>query len=67
VARSLAETLNQTAHEAVGASAWERDHEAWNLPRPPGETVARGAPEDEHDARESDPAAQRSTAPGDGA
>jgi hypothetical protein len=39
----------------VEVSDWERDQEAWNLPRAEGETTARGANGDEHNAGASDP------------
>lgn len=35
----LAETLTHVAHAAARAGDWERDQEAWNLPRASGETV----------------------------
>jgi hypothetical protein len=59
VARFLADALNQ----AVQAGAWERDQEAWNLPRPPGEPIPRRAHKDEHDAGESDPGEQAAEPP----
>lgn len=37
MARSLPETLT----EAVRATVWERDQEAWNTPRQPAEPTAR--------------------------
>ena len=58
MARSLAETLNEAALAAVQASAWERDQEAWNLPRAPGEAIAPEANEDHHEAGTSGPAEQ---------
>lgn len=52
MARSLAVALD----EAVRVNAWERDQEAWNLPRPPEEPARRHT--DEHDAGESNPEGQ---------
>jgi hypothetical protein len=54
MARSLNETLTAAARAAVEANDWERDQEAWNLPRAQG-TIAQEAREDEPDAREGDP------------
>lgn len=53
-ARSLTETLTEAARAAVEVSHWERDQEAWNLPRAQGGTIARGPGKDEPDAGESD-------------
>jgi hypothetical protein len=55
MARSLTETLTDAARQAVEASEWERDQDAWNLPRARGETNAPRADVDEHDAREGEP------------
>ena len=55
MARSLTETLTDAARQAVEASEWERDQNAWNLPRARGETSARGTDIDEDDARKGDP------------
>lgn len=54
MAKSLTEALNEAARAAVEVSDLERDQEAWNLPRAPGESIARGADEDERGAQESD-------------
>ena len=58
MARSLVETLN----EAVQASARERDQEAWNLPRPPGEPIVRRTYADARDG-ESEPGGQGAEPP----
>lgn len=56
MAPSLTETLPEGARPPViEVSDWERDQEAWNLPRARRGAIARGADEHEHDARESDP------------
>jgi hypothetical protein len=47
VARSLTETLDEAAQAAAQASDWERDQEAWNLPRATGGAIAS---EDKDDA-----------------
>jgi hypothetical protein len=47
VERSLTETLDEAAQAAAQASDWERDQEAWNLPRAPGGTIASGADKDD--------------------
>lgn len=47
MAQSLTETLDEAAQAAVPASDWERDQEAWNLPRVPGGTIAGGADTDD--------------------
>ena len=47
MARSLTETLDEAAQAAVLAGDWERDQEAWNLPRAPGGTIASGADTDD--------------------
>jgi hypothetical protein len=51
VARSLPETLN----EAVRATVWERDQEAWNLPRATREPIARNEDGHESEADRTDP------------
>ena len=50
MARSLAETPKKEER----ASDWERDQEAWNLPRAPGGAFARVTSKGEDDVRESD-------------
>jgi hypothetical protein len=50
VARSRPETITEAAQATVHASDWERDREAWNLPRAPRETIAGGADKNERDA-----------------
>lgn len=57
--RSLAETLDGEAE----ASAWERDREAWNLPRAPEEAIPREVDTDEHDAGEGDAGEQGAEPP----
>jgi hypothetical protein len=47
IARSLSETLAEAAHARVEASDWERDQEAWNLPRAPQEATTREAHRDQ--------------------
>jgi len=46
---SVAETPTEAAKAATRAGNWERDQEAWNLPRAPGETISDGAGRDELD------------------
>jgi len=46
---SVAETPTEAAKAATRAGNWERDQEAWNLPRAPGETISNGAGRDELD------------------
>ena len=63
MAQFFAETLEEAAHIRVQATIWERDQEAWNLPRAPGGTIDRGADTDEVDASESDRGEQRAVPP----
>jgi hypothetical protein len=53
-ARSLTETLTEAARAAVEVSEWERDQEAWNLPRGQSGTIAPDVDEGEVDAAEGD-------------
>ena len=53
--RSLTETLTEAAREAAEARDWERDQDAWNLPRARRETSPRPADTGENDARKNDP------------
>jgi hypothetical protein len=46
---SVAETPTEAAKAATRAGNWERDQEAWNLPRAPGETISNVAGRDELD------------------
>ena len=54
-ARSLTETLTEAARAAVEVSEWERDQEAWNLPRGQSGTIAPEVDEGEVDVVEGDP------------
>ena len=51
-AQSLTEALTEAARTAAEASNWERDQQAWNLPRAQGET---GPDEAENDAGKGEP------------
>ena len=55
MARSLTETLTEAARAAVDVSEWERDREAWNLPRAQAGALPDEAGEGEADAGEGDP------------
>jgi hypothetical protein len=55
MARSLTETLTEAAQSAVSTSNWERDQDAWNLPRAPGETIAPAGERDEPDVAKGAP------------
>jgi hypothetical protein len=52
--RSLTTTLTDAARAAVQASDWERDQEAWNLPRGGQDgAVTPAADHDEHTVADS--------------
>jgi hypothetical protein len=53
-ARSLTKTLTEAARAAVEASEWERDQEAWNLPRAQGGAIVPEVDEREVDVAESE-------------
>ena len=59
------EARTAAARAAAEASDWERDREAWNLPRAQGGTIAPIAGEDEDEARaeDDDPEKQDASAP----
>jgi hypothetical protein len=59
VARSLGEAPNG----AVQASVWERDQQAWNLPRAAAAPIAHGAYDGEHGTGEGDPGEQGAERP----
>jgi len=40
--QSLTEALADVAHAATKAGDWQRDQEAWNLPRSPADAAASG-------------------------
>jgi hypothetical protein len=63
MARSLNATLTAAAQAAAQARDWERDQEAWNLPKAPGETIGSGADEHERDTGERDPGARGAESP----
>lgn len=47
VARSRPEAFTEAARPAGKAGDWERDREAWNLPRAPRGTIAGGVDEND--------------------
>ena len=53
-APSASEALTAAARAAVEARDWERDREAWNLPRATSRTIAPTAGEDEDEAGAGD-------------
>lgn len=53
-AQSLTETLTEAARAAMAVSEWERDQEAWNLPRAHGGTIAPDVEKAEADVAEGD-------------
>jgi hypothetical protein len=63
MARCLDETLTAAARAAVEANDWERDREAWNLPRTQSDTIAQEPGEDEADAPDGDPGKRDGHAP----
>jgi hypothetical protein len=54
-ARSLTETLTEAARAAVEVSEWERDQEAWNLPRAQGGPIGQEVDDGEVDVAEGEP------------
>ncbi len=63
MARSLTEALTETARAPVGVRDWERDQEAWNLPRARGGSLAREAGKAGVEPGEGDPGERGSDPP----
>jgi hypothetical protein len=63
VAQSLTETLTEAARAAAEESDWERDREAWNLPRAHAGTIDQEPDEDDVDVADTGPEKRRSDPP----
>jgi hypothetical protein len=65
MAPSVNEAPNAAARAAVEARDWERNREAWNLPRAQSGTIApvAGEDEDKADAGDDDPETREATPP----